>query len=620
MIDADAKSAGEDLARKTGIVLGRQKYHDLVIAEGGKPAVERIRKYGRTDEDEPIIMRQWFAEIVEAICDFRISFVGTTGCSQAGKTLSHILMSCDLLIHGQLSFGWFYYDKESRDKYSVNQWRPVAEAWIRAIEDELGGKSLLRHSDAQNASLWQCCGVSGNFQYASTSKSAPSRTGKAAIGARGASFKSNLNIEEERSQWPSGVDFNARLNAGIFSSTPRRPLGTPGSGAGIEELLKNCDRAFYPHYRCRNPDCRAEKPLDPRGCLLLPKDIVVRGKRRVSYFSRNYRPLDWWESEDGKPLFCCSECGTPLSEKQRTEDAWMRCTLTGVDWARYDRTDEKISMTFSPLCRENRDNLAEVLIRDGLDETKNARDWVQQDLGIPTDADADQLTVDQIRLAIGEDYPTVRPPQWIVAGLDCGRGQHWLWIQEVYPPPNWQKMSHADVLQLSVRRVVFAEPVHKDEIYGLLQQYGVTFGITDNEPERDYARNLCMDTAFQMADQKPGQLTDFELKSVTSGGEEMACWFINDEIYKARIIDNCMDYAFDHRLRYRFPASWEEHCRIKGENSPVRHLTAVSFDPVLQKWKRPADHIDDLFFAAMFAEAALAIGMDSNNPDIYAEW
>jgi hypothetical protein len=52
---------------------------------GGKEFVERIKQYGRTERDKPIIVDPHFEELLEALGDFRIARTLTTGCAQSGK-------------------------------------------------------------------------------------------------------------------------------------------------------------------------------------------------------------------------------------------------------------------------------------------------------------------------------------------------------------------------------------------------------------------------------------------------------------------------------------------------------------------------------------------------------
>jgi hypothetical protein len=211
-----------------------------------------------------------------------------------------------------------------------------------------------------------------------------------------------------------------------------------------------------------------------------------------------------------------------------------------------------------------------------------------------------------------------------VAGVDCGRGEHWLWIEEVFPPKGWQRMSASKVFQKSIRVVRFGEPVRESAIEGLLTEYGVTFGIVDNEPSRSGTSILCNRTVLEMGDQKGRRSAQFEKKSVKDGGEEYPCWFFNADFYKQAVVDSAIGLddiaAWDNHPSYRFPVTWKKHLHTSGEDSPLRHLCSMKFDPIEQKWVRPKSHIDDLFFAAMFSQVALSIAIDQGCGDGDIQW
>jgi hypothetical protein len=157
-----------------------------------------------------------------------------------------------------------------------------------------------------------------------------------------------------------------------------------------------------------------------------------------------------------------------------------------------------------------------------------------------------------------------------------------------------------------------------------LLKYEVDFGIIDNEPSRTTIAELCDRTVLEMADQKGRKTIDFEKKMVRDGGVEFPCWFINSDKYKQAVVDAAVGLedlaAWDGRPAYRFPASWDKHLLVNGEQSPLRHLCAVKYDSLEEKWVRPRDHIDDLFYAAHFAEAALAIAIEQGINDQDVEW
>jgi hypothetical protein len=633
VIPATLAADGQRVAIERGIILGPQKYIAEATTNGGKSFVERVKRFGRTPTNEPLWLRRWILEILEALGDMRIGEIISTGSARTGKSVSNILNSVDMLVSGQLEFAEIYADMASRNSYAKSEWRPLAEAWIRAIEEEVK-LPLRRIKDITTADTYMVNGVSAHFRYAGDGGGAD---GKASTGMQAGGYNANMLLLEEASRWKCSLrDFDSRLNAGKFPTEPRRLIGTPGAGDGIERVARNVDHYFMPHYKCAN--CERSLPLDPFGCLLQPKVQTINNKTVHGYLTRGNRPLDWWCKDDDNPVdtacICCSNCGVEIPFEARTHDAWMQCKHTGVTLRDYldaippnDFSPRSIALHFSPLVRENHPELARLLISRGIDESRNAADFVQQDLGWPTEPTGDKLVIDQLIPLIGAPSPASHSPSkhGIIAGIDQGRGQHWLWVMEVHYPNQWRRLDTRQLLRHSIRNVVFAGEVNKLDIPRLLKDYGVTFGLVDNEPNRDWAARLCQNTAIEMADQKSDRLLDFERKEVRDGGESHDCWWIVADKFKQAVIDAATGIgdmaAFDGRQSYRFPADWQRYTQTNAENSPLRHLCAVGLDPIEGKWLRPPDKIDDLFFAAMFAEAAFAIWADTKGiNDNVVDW
>jgi len=103
-----------------------------------------------------------------------------------------------------------------------------------------------------------------------------------------------------------------------------------------------------------------------------------------------------------------------------------------------------------------------------------------------------------------------------------------------------------------------------------------------------------------MADQKTSQLDTVRQGEVEHGGKRYPCWFVQNNYFLRRVQDN-----FNSAL-ILLPTHWERWLqRLGDEQSPMRHLMSVRYDASLEKWVRPKDHVDDLYYAAMFAEVAL---------------
>jgi hypothetical protein len=591
----------------------RAAYIADVMANGGKGFLERVRRYGATDKGEPLRMPRWFCELLELLGDFRIPHVLTTGCSQLGKTQSNTLLLTDLVVHGKLNSAWFYASRSSRDLNVPEQFYPVVSEWLDRLSTEVGS-CLGAEADRQNMSRYQIDGTTAIFSYANTSKPTPSRSGLASAGGAAVSFTANVNFYEERSQWIPGTadPLIRRLDASLVPTRPIRELGTPGAGQGIEVEVDRASRWFYPHFECEH--CGEVQPLDPKGCLLKRFDRRdVTGKTIAAYFSVSGRPHEWHHSNPHDPIesayFGCAYCGTKIADKVR-DRSWMQCRKTGVmlrnflDYFPGDDGRMKVAIHLSPLCRMTQNNLAAELIRGGI-EALRPEDWQQQGLGHPSETSTNSVSIDMIKASIAAMTPD-RKPTVTIAGVDKGRGEDWLWIMDVHFPENWDRMPVSEAIEQAIRVVRFGADVVRSNIPELLDRYGVEYGLVDNEPDRADASALCGRTVLEMANQVGG-LKDVTAKTIVKdGGLEYPCWNLRNEKFLKQVLTNFTTVSeIDHLPLYRLPDEWDKWIGVQTERSPVRHLTGPSCDPDTGAWKRGAGNIDDLYYSALFAEAAL---------------
>lgn len=602
------------------LLIGIEPFLDAVASYGGKPFVERLQRYGRTDQGYKLILKPWYLESLEAVGDWRIPYVAVTGAAQTGKSLSAQLAFTDLAIHGRMPIGYVYADGKSLDKYVAQQFRPIANYWADAVEEQ-HDIVIRKRTDKQTNDPYQIGGVSFNFTLASTSKETNQTEGKSIISSSGASYTAAALGGDERSRWPHGADFSARTGASPIASRPNRDIGTYAGGNGISIFVNTCDRIFTQHYTCQK--CGHYGPLSPKGCLLTRETITDNYGRKVqSYFTDEGRPIDrgWWFLDDKDPvktaIIACSECGTEIPHDQRVNHSHMACRVTGETLRHYldnipegFQTTDRIALEYSPLARENSEFLARQLIDKGL-TCEDPRVWQQEDLGIVSTGKTNRLTMDILRPLIGAIWPESATPWRTVAGIDQGRGEHWLWIMEIYVRQDWRRLRWPDFSRLALRRVVFGSQVHRNEIESLLEAHGVDYGLVDNEHDTSWAADLCDRTGIiEMADQIHTQ-TDIALGETRSGGETFPCWKISNPVFQRRIITNCVEPCYDNAPSYRFPESWARYDGMSTGNSPLKHLMGPAFDPLQEKWVRPKDKKDDLFYAGLFAEAAMCRQFD----------
>lgn len=572
---------------------------------GGKPFVASMLMYGVNERGEKLRIRNWVLEYAELLGDFRVHETLTTGASQIGKTLYNTLLLCYCLTDGGLSTLWSYDQERSLNIQAPSNFRPVAKQWLAAK-----GIILKQSEGSQNNLLFQVKGASAQFTYVSTSKS--KEGGGAAAGGIAVGVSRDILFKEERSQYPPGADapLNRRLDAGRLPSKPIRQLGTPGGGAGIEAEIETANYYFYPHCQCRK--CEHEFPLNPMGILL-----KVTGKRngKKTYLSETGRPTEWYCKDPNNAVetayFACPQCGEEIPDFDRSHESWFRCMYTGIDLADYLASlkpgipDQrvKVGICLSPLLRESETNLATEIIREGV-ETFNAADWCQQRLGLPSETSANSVTLQMLKEAIKAQAPK-REPDFILAGIDQGRAEYWLWKCAYYLPTGWEKLPPAQVLEMSKREVIFAGDIMMTEVTDRIKDCKLT--IIDNEPNITTAAELCSKSKMAMANQLGSQLDAVKLGTVVDGGIEFPCWKIRNSKFLKQVLD-----AFAGK-KYILPDDWTSWEAKPIPKSPLKQLQAPQYDNSSGKWSRPKDHNDDLYYAAMFCEVAFYLTIIENN-------
>lgn len=578
----------------------RHDFVDECYQKGGKPFVAAVEKYGVNERGDRLTLHPWHKELYELVGDVRLAEVLTTGASQIGKTLANTSFLCYCLVEGGLSTLWSYDQERSLNIQVPSNFRPIIKTWLKAkgIKTKLG-------EDTQNNTIYQVKGATAQFVYVSTSK-IKEGGGGAAAGGIAVGVSRDILFKEERSQYPPGADapLDRRLDAGRLPSRPIRQIGTKGSGLGIEVEIETADLDFHPHAKC--PGCKSEFNLTPLGCLL---KVVSEKNGRIKYLSETGRPVDWYfhNSQDAiaSAYFACPHCEEEIPQNTRTKKAWFRCIKTGVDLRSfldslptgYPKRRYKVGICLSPLLRETEYNLAEEIIREG-SETYNTPDWQQQRLGIVSESGSTNVTLEMLKGAITLS-PPLGTPEFTLTGIDQGRNEYWLWKCAYYLPVDWRTLPIAQVIEQSRRHVLFGGDVMKGEVPSFITD--VDFGVIDNEPDISAAAELCSNTCLEMADQQSSQMDAVREGLVREGGNEHKCWKLRNEKFLKDVLHGFL------MNKYHLPSDWQMWIGKPTERSPLVHLTAPSFDPTTGKWKRPKNHVDDLYYAAMFCEVAFYI-------------
>jgi len=404
----------------------------------------------------------------------------------------------------------------------------------------------------------------------------------------------------------------------MLPTRPIRELGTPGGGTGIEEQMGRVDHLFYPHFDC--PHCEMTQPLDPKGCLLrLVTTRDALGRSKQAYLSESGRPVSWYHRDEEDAMnsayFACPNCDHPIPDEVR-HNAHFRCRHTGVNLQEFLESlppgipehDWAVGIHLSPLTRETPFNLAAKMIQEGV-SCATTDDWQQQMLGHESEHQIGCITLEMLRAAMNAPVPQ-REPDLILAGIDVGRSEDWIAIVEFYLPTAYHKLSRAEVVERTVRRISFASDVMRNDISDILTRFKVEFGLIDNEPSRESSMYMCRNTCLEMADQIAYLKDPIRKSEVADGGIIYDCWQIRNEKFMDAVLQGFLLQADDGHMLYRLPSEWEKWLSNPSERSPLRHLCGPSRDSKTHQWKRGPKNVDDFYFALVFAEAAFYIRLE----------
>lgn len=590
----------------------------------GDDFVKRLELFGCTEvKDDKLVLHKWIREFAAGIGDLRLYHVLTMGNAQCGKSLLNTLLMVDFLVFVGVNLVWFYPSKSQVDTLVPGMFGRVIRSYIKNVEEyfsrQLGKKlELTTKKDRQSNSNFEIRGATAYFRYASTSAKdhTESKSGLAVVGGAASSISANGLFIDERSQIPPeavGTLFR-RLDAARLPGGFIREIGTSGSGQGIEIVVDNLDRHFYPHIICKN--CKNIIALDPKGCLLKPNK-----NDPTKYLSISGRPVNWFHKDESNKIesayFACPICRDEITDEQRL-GAHFRCKKTGESWINFkkslpdsleDALKNRYLVAFhlSPLLRQTKFNLAVKIIKVGAGyENTSPKDWVQQMLGHPSESDNYKITRELLAASINR-YKFETTPIFTVCGIDQGRNQDWLVITQVWIEgftklgnkfwyDSLDNKSAIMAIDDAYRKVVFAAPVDRKRIPEILRQYKVDFGFIDNEPDISQAYEISKRTCLEMADQKTNFLDIVKEIHVYGGSLELPAYGINSEYFKDAVLNSFVNERV---------SMFDFNVKDNGYESITRHMTACDKDPITLKWSRPADHNDDIFFAFMFCEAAL---------------
>jgi len=545
----------------------KNKYLELSLQkEGAIAALQRIKRYGVTETNEPINWSKWLEQQIRLTADNRLRHVITTGASQISKSLGNYLVAIDDLVNGQINIAWVYASRSSMQNQQPSQFQAMIGGWL---ERQKNNYSISRDAITR----YKIGRAIANFTYANSVNE--SKQGGAAEGKEQNSFQaSKLYLEEKSSH--GNCDLTPRLGASILISKPIRELGTPGNGTGIEKSVREALHNFVPGIKC--PYCKKKSRLHPLGNLF-KKDPISK-----QYFDARGHIIDYYKDESGEPTIVCNHCLEDIYQAvTETDDIELYSEQSGESVDEFlDRLGDRIffdsiAIYLSPLLRCPSDPFrVKDLVKEGLNP-ESVLIFHQNKLGIESKFTLNGVSFEDLEKAYQAPWKLNKPKRFV--GIDQGTEHHYLIDLEVFD----------DVVNIKN-----AIAIKETEINTYLKFHKIDFAIIDNEPGRMSANKLAnaSNGKLAIADQRD-IMTDYSEIKVEYGGEQLDCYAINNTLYHEKVI-----YDF---VEEKVRISCNPHAKFN------KHITAVKRDLSTGKFIRPADHDDDFFYAYLFARSAIDI-------------
>jgi hypothetical protein len=605
----------------------RQEFLSLIERGELYLAFEKDARFAQTERGEPLQMSALYSEGIRAMLDYRIPMIALTGAAQTGKSLMAVI--CYSWTTARCGFNTLFLFPQQTSLYRLvpQNHKPIIDAWDRGLYPNTKRGNFTSNLQTHEASS------KGNIMFTYSGAKAGDNKG-ASAGASIVSVSTDALYVDEASQYAPGtidVAFR-RLDAGRIPYKPVRLMGTPGSGAGIEAYIKKVRHKFYPGLIC--PHCNEVTFLDPLGMLFKAVSVVLpTGEKTEAFLSAAGRPMKWNSEDVTYPVdtayLTCESCDGRISDEDIKaalfyERGTRKALKSYLDDSNY--VMPSMSIELSPLLRGYKS--LPRLIDQGL-TTANTSDWIQQALGHASTFDSTIITLDQIKRSFNSHLPRVRVNEYddtgwekiTVAGIDQGRSSDYLTIINYYYKREDESRERT-IAEKSIREFVFIGAVARTDIPDICKHYEVEFGFIDNEPSITSAAELCDDVdGLMLCDQQAKQSDDFKKVVTRDGGVEYTCVRAAYRKFGRTLILGFSRRASDGHSLYRFNSSLEGILTDVTENSPVRHLTSVAFDPDSGGIIRPSDHVDHTWFSTLFAEMAFNYFLsEGNNESKTANW
>lgn len=610
----------KDLAKKKQLDLSKQTNFDhkqtilaeIASGEAAKRFVQDVCNYGTSDSGDPLQISEWFKESLRLIGDLRVHEVYVSGSAQIGKSTASYLFAVWLLVEARFRVLWAYSNESVLLRLKPQQFDNYYLNWLKRKNEERDRRDIF------NTKVTQHNGGLINTVFVNKPNGGE---GAAAAGSNIVSVTADIAFLEERSQYQPGAadPVPQRLNFSIIPSKPIREIGTKGSGNGIESSIKEANYYFLPYAMCTC--CEKLVPLHAFGCLI--KSVNGDNDPLTGQFlDADNKIVDWFnrDSKDAvnTAYFACPYCEAEITDRQRTEaffvDHYSKIRLSEF-LDKLDPTNQtgriKVAIDLTPLLRITAYNLASDLINTGL-TTTNIADYLQQSLSVAFESVSRRITIESIQESIGRSLPK-RERSVMVAGLDQGRGSHFLSIAKV-------SFNECDdpvtSLASTTLRVLFCEPVHKNKILGHLADHKVKVFAFDCDPQRDWAKDMTvLASAYNpiMVQNKPKQNEVFKEIKIADAGDFYTAYGLRVSYFLNQTL-----IAFESGT-VSTPLEWSNYLSLskKLANPPYQFLD-LRYEEGNGAWIRSSRKNDDLHFATAYCYVAFYYYLLNNLTD--ASW
>lgn len=567
-----------------------------------------LREEARNEKDIKIRCPNIFMDHNLLFGDLRLSDVSVMASAQMWKSASAFLSTYFYTEKGLLS-GLFTFAKSNiRNKLVASTVKPLYEN-----NDEVSTKPFKAEIDNTMQRRTDAATLYTAFV------NNPSTDDSVAVPAELASITVDFIMVDEFSQSDPAIvaTLPNRMNAGVLESRPIRKMSTPGKkGMLIDREIETCTHVFEPMTRC--PHCGELASLLPTKALLKTKLTPNRdGDMVPRYYDSDYTILNWFHHDPEDPentaYVGCEHCGHEIPQESIAECRLYEQTSkqSAVEFSDSISNDlysyRKVGLLISPLVKPSKRPLAVQLIKEGLNH-ENPIDYLQQRLGIATESDTDGISLTNIKHCIRASNEPITDvdvlyDKYTLLGLDQARGSHYVCAGAIYVPIEGDK---AFKFKNTIREISHFTRVSSAGLPELLRKLEVEQMVADAAPDFTYALELKENFNSLICLQKKSSKEVMRENAETeSGGIKLSTWDLDNQFFLNTVVSLYSRINTYGERVVRLPRSFKREIIDPPKNSPITHLTKLTFDAERGLWTKASDCRCDYVYGQLFFEAAV---------------